>query len=71
MIKGRGQYALNASNKDFHPSLLSPKNSFGGSVTFKINDNFGIEAGMDYVYHMGKWEPVCYIRPVFYSKKNR
>ncbi|GBU07290.1 hypothetical protein AwDysgo_06210 [Bacteroidales bacterium] len=63
-LKAQAQYAPNAIDDDFYPSLLRPQNSFGGSVNFNFNDNLEIGAGIDLIYNGGKWAPVYSVKSI-------
>lgn len=67
-----GQYAGYNSNERKNPHLLlNPyfyHNSIGSSLEFKLNDNFGVGAGMQYEFNpmRNKWERQILLFPVFY-----
>lgn len=78
-----GQYSTrsNANMKDYSKSIspvnvgtpmmyMMPQTSFGASIEYKVNKNFGIEGGVmrELNPFNGKWKNTPFIAPVFYRK---
>ena len=67
-----GQYAGYDSNERKNPHMLMNPyfyhNSIGTSVQIKLNDNFGVGAGVQYDFNpmIRKWERQVLVFPVFY-----
>lgn len=70
-----GQYSGQAErNKIGGPmSSMFDQTYYGGTVEFKINDSFGIEAGMirEFDPFSGKWRNQPIIAPVFYGGRKK
>lgn len=71
-LHGWGQYAGYDSNERRNPHmLLSPyynHNSIGGAFEFKLNEDFGVGAGLQYEFNpmRNKWERQILLFPVFH-----
>lgn len=67
-----GQYSVYGNKKHMvggnFPGMF-PQSNYGGSFEYKINDKFGIEAGMvrELDPMTGKWKNRPFIAPVFYK----
>lgn len=75
-INGYGQYSAYDSNKNKvggpMSSMFNPT-YYGGTMEFKINDNWGIEAGVIRELNpwTGKWENQPVIAPKYYGGKKK
>jgi len=66
-----GQYSITGSKIAISPfiSPLYPHSDFGGSMEFKVNDNWGLIMGAENEYDvfLRKWVTRPFIMPVFYK----
>ena len=66
-----GQYSITGSNIAISPfiSPIYPHSDFGGSMEFKVNNDWGIMMGAENEYDvfLRKWVTRPFIMPVFYS----
>ena len=66
-----GQYSITSSKVAISPfiSPLYPHSNFGGSLEFKVNDNWGLMMGAENEYDvfLRKWVTRPFVMPVFYK----
>jgi len=66
-----GQYSITGSKIAISPfiSPLYPHSNFGGSLEFKVNDNWGLMLGTENEYDvfLRKWVTRPFVMPVFYK----
>ncbi|MCD8030291.1 MAG: hypothetical protein LUF85_05575 [Bacteroides sp.] len=74
-IKGFGQYSLNGQSNAQRGLMtpMYPQNYYGGTIEFRINETWGVEAGMQREFDpiKMKWVNTPIINPVYYGKKKR
>lgn len=74
-INGYGQYSANTDRNKVGGPMSSMFNStyYGGTLEFKINENWGIEAGLIRELNpwTGKWENQPIIAPKYYGGKKK
>lgn len=75
-LRGHGRYSNNMHRNQFvGPANMNmfPQTYYGGGMEFKINDNFGIEAGFIREFNpmKRKWDNIPYIMPIFYKNGRR
>lgn len=74
-INGYGQYSANAERNRIGGPMSSMFNPtyYGGTMEFKINENWGIEAGLIRELNpwTGKWENQPVIAPKYYGGKKK
>lgn len=74
-INGYGQYSVNAQRNRIGGPMSSMFNPtyYGGTMEFKINENWGIEAGLIRELNpwTGKWENQPVIAPKYYGGKKK
>lgn len=74
-FNGYGQYGGTTKDNKMGAPMSSMFNPtyYGGTVEFKVNDNWGIEAGMlrELNPFTGKWTNTPIIAPVFYGGKRK
>lgn len=70
-----GQYSVygKSNGVGYYESGMFPQTHYGGSLEFKVNDKFGVEAGVvrELDPFSGKWKDRRYVAPVFYYGKKR
>lgn len=67
-----GQYAVNASRNQKTSMMYSPfasQSNYGGAVTLKLTDNFGVRVGAVREFNVmtRKWETYSTLSPVFFK----
>jgi hypothetical protein len=66
-----GQYTLNPMKNGIPPfmSTLYPMNNYGGSLEFKVNENWGLQVGAENEFDVisRKWVTNYFVMPVFYK----
>ncbi len=70
-----GQYSVygKSNGVGHYESGMFPQTHYGGSLEYKVNDKFGVEAGVvrELDPFSGKWKNRPYAAPVFYYGKKR
>ncbi len=74
-VKGFGQYSINGQSNAQRGLMtpMYPQSHYGGTMEFRINETWGVEAGMQREFDpiKMKWVNTPIFGPVYYGKKKR